>query len=180
MVNLLKQDYDWIRWPGSRDILVHIRRVAVEFELQRVIDNQSDIRYSSVIARNAADNCNHLEIRSNDSVLTVSQVPRPTMVPRHAIFRDNYGVGNQTLLGLYDEPTVPGDRVYTLLTHGYYSDQPAFVCLGIPSPAMDGWICRVNLMLEPHQINLPETEKITDGELVALKSHLQKSVKLEE
>jgi hypothetical protein len=174
MVNLLVQDTSWINWHVGRDLIGYLKRVAVDYEIKRLIDEKRlPDCYGYRIAPNVADNCYHLEVFGPNSILTISQVRRPTSVPRHALFRANHGVGNQTTLGLFeDDYDITDKPFYFILTHGFGGEEPEFIVLGMPNPEVTQWIKVVNLFKEIHVVDTNEIERIEASDLVALKQHL--------
>lgn len=182
MVKDLKDDKEWIAWIGSEDLLVHLRIYAVEFMISRLVDKgelPDSFRYR--IARNVADNCNHLELLSRRSILTISHVHRPKQVPRYADFRLNLGISNQLLLApeFADLVRHPGDKFFALLTHGKGEDAPGFVNIGIPNGHVRSWADRINLMKEPQYVdNISRQEEIPDPtELMDFKLKIEGDLK---
>jgi hypothetical protein len=168
--------WDMLKWPVGRDIVGYLRRVAVEFEVKKLIDgNLLKLEYR--IAKNAADNCHHLELLSKHSVMTFSQVTTPTAFPRPAIFRNNYSISNQLCWDFNDWSTVKNGPFYVILTHGYGGRVPDFVTLGVPEAHIRGWIVRINLLKEPYQLLESDVEVIKEDTLIELKEFVEKVVR---
>jgi hypothetical protein len=181
LVERLYERGDWLDWPVGRDVRGALRRVAVESVILRMI-NSSELKLRYRIASNSVDNCRHIEVLTERSRLTTSQVTTRRAMPRNALYRQNHGLSNQMLLslpGFLDEEPAIGedDRYYVLLTHGYAMKTPEFVCLGVPHPDMSSWISHVNLLASPSVADLPVVEEIDEEQLVQLKTTLTEMVK---
>lgn len=180
MVNILSEDEEWISWVGAKDLLVHLRIFAVQFKITELIDDgELPSRFHYKIARNVADNCSHVEIVSDRSVMTISHVSGEKQIPRRAEFRANKGISNQMVLdlGLEEFTRRTTDRFYVLLTHGG-SDNPEFVNIGIPDAFVQTWVHRINLLKEPHLLPVTDSEKIQDPrELMNFKSKVEGALK---
>lgn len=133
--------------PIVKNVLPNLKNVIVEYELKRVIDkgliDGVSCRYS--------DNIKHthpfIEILADGWHMTVSQVSKYNVIPRNAKFRNNRANANQ--LSLFKEENENNQQLYALLTHGYHSVSPNFICLGIPDYKMRSWEDQINLIKEP-------------------------------
>lgn len=165
-----------LQWPVGKDLDGYLRRIAVEWEIKRLCDaGQIPIDYR--IAKNVGNNCHHVELYTNQSVITISQVPSLRAIPQRSIFRENLSMSNQLRLNLTFPDGNPvyrskGSTIYLLLTHGYSGERPDFVTLGIPEPEMNGWITQINILKEP-QHALLQPEVVDEEILVRFKQHLK-------
>lgn len=181
MVKLAAEDKEWISWIGSKDLMVHLRIYAVQYQISKLVDNgvfPNKFRYK--IARNAADNCNHLEIYTDRSVMTISHVKYEKKIPPRAEFRLNKGISNQIALDLGFEEFYRSatDPFYVLLTHGGDEDGLKFVNLGIPDAYVQKWAWRINLFNEPYSLPQIDSEKIQDTkELMNFKTKIEGAIK---
>lgn len=182
-VNDLKNTLEIFQFPSAINIIPYFKNIAVEFMLQNDINNGLlPFRYR--FKENAGQNHKHIEILTTNFILTISQVSDRFVIPRKAIFRNNLCLKNRKYL-----PLDFGDNViqlpnqsgnfYALITHGYQSDMPQFINLGVPDPTNNRWINRINILEEAY--DLLEAEKTrTDEEEVKiklkLKQHLQEVV----
>lgn len=169
------QGNEFLNWLVGKDLLPYLRRVAVEYLIKRLLDNkrlpfQYEIRYNSI------RNCRHLEMLTNRSVITISQVPTQISLPRNAEFRNNYRLMNQTTLDFGPKYSLnfTDGPFYILLTHGYARKEPDFICLGVPKPPEEkGWIERINLLKEPHQVQITPSEVITRENMLGFVNHIK-------
>ena len=181
MVKTVAEDKEWISWIGSKDLLVHMRIYAVQFQISKLVDNgalSDKFRYK--IARNVADNCNHLEISSDRSVMTISHVMYEKKVPPRAEFRLNKGISNQIALdlGFEEFSRRATDPFYVLLTHGGDEESLKFVNIGIPDAYVQKWAYRKNLFNEPYTLPQIDSEKIQDTkELMNFKTKIEGAIK---
>ncbi|WP_417790724.1 hypothetical protein [Terasakiella pusilla] len=120
----------------------------------------------------------YLEVRMSHSLLTVSQVDKPTKQPRNVCFRENKRVNSQWLLPfreLEDEDQIDG-LPHVLLLHGH--QELSFAHLGIPHPRHSlGYIYRTdNLMKLPHEVpsDLPPVEETDIEATMTLKEDIER------
>ena len=174
MADALLGDVQWLDWPIGKDLKGQLRRVAVDFELKKLVESGGlSSRISYRISPNVAENCHHLVLIGTNSILTSSFVHSANKLPRPAEFRSNYGISNQYYWDFDDEySTISMDQVpYFLLTHGPIGVEPQFIMLGMPTSDLKAWIdgSRVNLLKEPYVIDTKAIEHIEEEELTALK-----------
>jgi len=168
MVNKYSYEFDWLNWPVGIDILGVLRRVAVEYELKKLIDRQKlPLKY--IIAPNAIDNCRHLVLIAKRCRLTISQIRSPRSIPRKAIYRTNYSLqGRQLQLDFPDEfmdiNKKEEEQFYMILTHSYSGPAPEFVSISVPGPYVKEWLEQIDLLSEPHPVYLVEEDTLTEEE----------------
>lgn len=111
-----------------------------------------------------------LQIRLPTSTLSISQLPLPTDVPRHARFRQNRILSNAPFLdldGFEDESKISG-LPHLILSHGYQDLSFAYIGVLHPEAERFGWIYRTPNLL--NQIHVVETdvpaEEAVDAEAV--------------
>lgn len=179
LINELVQQNDFLNWKVGSDILPYLRNAAVEFEFKRLIDKKLlNLKYR--IAMNTRRNCHHIEVITNQCIMTISQVPSKTSIPRKAIFRSNLSFSNQLSLlsipGFY--PEKEEDKYYVILTHGCEDSQnsktPEFVTLGLPYPNVLRWAETIDLIAEPHIVDTAEEVIDTEGLVLEFKEHIEK------
>ena len=150
----------------------YLRNVAVEFELKDLAHSKK-IPFKCVETKNAAKNCHHLELHSNHFILTISQVPLISDLPREAVFRNNHSLSN--CFSLFPECSTPAisEKHYIVLTHGYHGIQPDFVAIGVPEPYITAWAAQV-VLLHKQDIAMeqPSEEKVPEKTTSRLKQHL--------
>ena len=175
MVRELYIEKDWLDWRVGHDILRELRRVAVEFEIKKLVDSgRLPLTYN--ITPNAISNCRHLELFTNRCIITISQVVSQHSVPRDAIFRSNHSLSNQLEFDFYGEGSniIKDTPYYILITHGYKRDIPDFITIGVPEPRIKGWMAYIDLLKEPNQVDLSNVELINDDEVkLEFKEHIQ-------
>lgn len=184
LVEALRNDVALLKWEVGYDLLGYLRRVAVEFEIKRLIDNGNVPQtYRYRIGWNAAQNCRHIEVFNERCVVTVSQVQQPGAIPRLAVFRTNLGIGNYQLAFDFENGRVNDGRYaeakkipYFLLTHGYGKAVPDFAFLGIPAPDVRSWIFKLDLLSESRHIRLVPEERVESNDIVSLKQYVQETL----
>ncbi len=121
-----------------------LKNWAIEYELDRRA-REGLIPFESSFVPNSRKNHNHLELRKGNFVLTVSQTPNALSVPRECVFRNDYCYDGQLAIEGFGQEASEGKCVYGILTHGYGTALPSFVCCGIPTPDMQAWAQQIDL-----------------------------------
>lgn len=124
----------------------NLRNWAVEYELHRR-SKEGILPFESKFVFNSRHNHQHLELKYDGFILTVSQTHFLTDLPRECIFRNEHCLDGQMAISGFD-PDVDDDEknIYAILTHGHASSTPNFLLCGIPSPDMKSWAQCVNLL----------------------------------
>jgi hypothetical protein len=124
----------------------------------------------------------YLQITLPTSTLSISQLPSPTDVPRHAFFRQNRILSNAPFLnldGFEDEMRISG-LPHLLLTHGYQTFTFAHIGVLHPEANRFGWIYRTpNLLKEPHVVEteMPPEEAADAEAVVTLRDDITRWVR---
>lgn len=174
LVNQLYQQHELLNWEVGHNLLRYLRGLAVEFEIKRLIDG-GKLPLAYRVAPNARKNYSHLELLTNQCVITISQVISEYGIPRFAVFRNNHSL-NQLAFDFDNTSSYTKEApYYMLLTHGYKSDMPDFIGLGVPQPLMAGWLAYTNLMNELHLVELPQEDNMITEEIqLSFKEHVSR------
>lgn len=134
----------------------HVISWAVDFQIERLLkDGKLPFDYKWVPFDQPTGK--YLQIYLPASTLSISQLPLPAAVPRHASFRHNRVLNNAPLLDFPEfqkEQRVTG-LPHLILAHGY--QQLSFAHIGVCDPESAGWIYRTpNLLKMPHAIESAE------------------------
>ena len=151
----------------------YLINAAVEYEVYSNIlaDN---LAYDYRFVYNSVRSHKHLEVKTENSILTISQVHRKNQVPRNALFRKNLKLHNYKYLSLFEDITpINSEEYYVLLTHGHQGDSPQFINLGVPSPINNSWLAKYDIMSE-FISKIEESTEEHEEKLVELKEHLKK------
>lgn len=146
---------------------------AVEATLIRAIEkgHLKEFKYKEEL--NKKKNCNHLKLTHEKAIITISQVETPTAFPRYADFRTEHRYNAQ---GILFEDMIPvSDSIpYVLITHGYKSETPKFIKIGIPEPLpVEKWAAQIHLPITAINSILP-SEDVPDAIILELKENIQK------
>jgi len=101
----------------------------------------------------------YLQIRLPTSTMSISQLPNPTNVPRHAFFRHNRALNNAPFLNFpeFDNELQITGLPHLILAHGYQNLSFAYV--GLPHWSNAEWIYRTpNLLKTPHLVVSDESK----------------------
>lgn len=168
---------DFLAWDLRPQILPHLKNWAVEFELKRRAE-QGKIPFQCEVVQNKRKNHRHIELINKNLIITVSQVSRPTELPRESIFRNQYSIDGQTVLEpFYSADSLPEETpIYAILTHGWQTQAPAFISCGIPAPDMACWTQYLDIFEMVRNLSLVDASPITqDIKLEFRESALQRA-----
>jgi hypothetical protein len=101
----------------------------------------------------------YLQIRLPTATMSISQLPYPTNVPRHAFFRHNRALNNSPFLNLpeFDDERQITGLPHLILAHGHQNLSFAYV--GLPHWSNSEWTYRTpNLLNAPHLIVSDESK----------------------
>lgn len=155
--------FDFLGWEKFREqIIPHLKNWAIEYELQRRA-KEGIIPFECSVVSNSKRNHNHIELRKDGFVLTVSQTHGINSMPRECVFRNEHCMDGQIALsGFESGDSEFSNEVYAILTHGGGGPSPTFVLCGIPNPNMSSWAQHVNLIDIVHGITLVDPSPIND------------------
>lgn len=175
VVEQLMTDNEILNWSIGNNMRGYLINTAVEYEFKRMIES-GRLPLSYRIGSNLRKNHQHIEVCSNHSILTISQMKNSNKPPRKAYFRANLGYSNQLMMQfLEDDIKVIDSPLYIVLTHGSKHGNLEFVNLGMPQPHLNTWISCIELMQEPQLIENTELSRIdTEELLVELKEYIRK------
>lgn len=152
---------DFLNWEIGEMHLGYLRPIAIQYLFKNAIE-QGKLPFTCTIESNSRKTAKYLQLHTKSAIITISQVQTPNQIARHAYFRQKMQQANQLrfdYFGDYNDSLVKGQPHYLLLTHGYGSDLPSFINLGLPNGK--GWIERINLLMEPRLIE-QDTEKANE------------------
>lgn len=143
----LTHDVDIFNWKLGHNHVGYLKRIAVEYMLKKAID-EGKLPFMYKINSNKNKSSWHLEIETDNAIITTSQVQSKRAIARPAYFRDKLQEANQ-LSFTFGSNTVDikNEPYHLLLTHGYNSKTPSFINLGFPNQY--GWVDYINLLTEP-------------------------------
>lgn len=151
--------------PGGKFQRGDLIAVASEFEIERLITS-GQLPFERSWEPYARPTGLHLVVWTARGRLTVSQVEDAEIKPRHAYFRDNYAISNQSYLFdcMNEEAQAKNGRKHLLLLHGY--KDLTFAHLAVPHAKKNHHIVTTpNLIQLPHEIidDLPQAEGPTES-----------------
>lgn len=144
LCELLKLDYF-----RNKNVKPELKNLAVEFMIIKAC-KQGALPFTTKYVENYKKTGNNLELFSSDNraILTVNQVSDTNRSSRNAKFRINLRHKYNNQLSLFDTNSSIADtnmlELYFELTHGYQSEKPQFVVLGIPD-SKGKWITKENI-----------------------------------
>jgi hypothetical protein len=177
LVNDSIKNSPFLNWEIGLRHSGYLRPIAIQFLIKRAVD-QGQVNIRTRIGTNSKKTSKHLELVTDNAVITISQVMSSKKIARPAFFRKYYQNADQLLFNFENKDEKVSDQpIHLLLTHGYGGLTPRFINLGIPNKN-GSWIDRINLMNEPHVITTPESDRIkeeviTEEKLVSFKKFVQ-------
>ena len=179
MTEELYKSESWLAWRVGEDFHKYFRRIAVEYQINKFIENGLLKNLSCSISDNTIGNYRHIEIFGNNSTYTVSQTDNSKALPRMSVFRKKLALqSSQLSFDFSGNGEIEFPNYYGLITYGSKSLEPQFVNIGFPDVNLRGWIFQNELLEGPHQIHIPEKEIITveKDTLVSFKSEREKVI----
>ncbi|MHB8280004.1 MAG: hypothetical protein ACYDIA_20490 [Candidatus Humimicrobiaceae bacterium] len=169
--NQFVESEEMFNWEEQKNIKPHIRRMAVEFQLKKMIET-GNLNIAYGIKENSANNFTYMELYTENSISTICQVKGANQYPRDSLFRNNLSLSNQLRFNFLEpEFNNETNKKYLILTHG--GDlTPEFINIGIPSSENNRFIYKINLLEEIYAIDNGMIYK--EENIVELRDHLQK------
>ncbi len=176
-IDQLITENEVLNWSVADNLVGNLINTAVEFEFKRMID-KGDLKLEYNVSFNKRKNHKHIELISQNTISTISQVKNKYSVPRKAIFRNNLSCSNQLMFDIYDNSlNFKESPKYILLTHGGKNGNVDFLNLGMPQPYNKGWIYCFDLFSEFEQISNEQYEaQNNEEEIVELKDNIRLEV----
>lgn len=160
-----------LNWDGGKEIIPYIRKALIEYEVKELCENKF-LPFDFRMAPNKIDNCRHLEVRTENFILTFSHVHKINYLPRTAIFRKDLSIFNDQI-SLFDNEREFNGPYHLILTHGIEGEKPEFICLGMPESQNRAW--KVNLNLSNRILNV----MANDSDVVNIEDDIGLEVKKE-
>ena len=171
--DLFIKNSNFLNIPSAKCFWQNIINISIDYNITKACDdNLIDFTYK--YEKNKKKNCEHLELRSNNILLTHSSINNNIIFPRKSTFRKYYSYTNQTCL-LGNEPAK--EPCYGILVHKRCETQnrKAEISLGIPDADYRSWAHLINItnLFNQRDILLPvEVEKEYNDFEIAIKSKI--------
>lgn len=166
---------EFLGGPLRKQIIPHLKNWAVDYELHRRA-KEGIIPFECSFVFNSRKNHEHIELRKDGFVLTVSQTHTFQSMPRESIFRNDYCIDGQIALAEF-EPEDSSKEVYAILTHGWNSASPNFLFCGIPNHNMTCWAQHANLYDIAGGLNIVDESPVTEEIKLDYKEKVKKLAK---
>jgi hypothetical protein len=160
----------------------HVIGWAVDHEFARLVDSGKlpSIKYRWVSYVRPTGR--YLLLQLPASTMSISQLPEPAALPRHAYFRQNHVLNNAPFLNLpgFEEETRISGLPHLILAHGYQALSFAHIGVPHPEPRRHGWIYRTpNLLTMPHIVESeePKVEAADAEAVVTLRDELNRWIR---
>jgi hypothetical protein len=117
---------------GKKRLLPEIKNIAVEFFVMQAVKNR-DLPFEFRINYNSNRSHPYLELFNDRSLIHFNQVKRKNNCGRKAFCRDRLIQPISSYINFEKNSVEYDDQLYFQLNHGYQSETPSFLTLGIPS-----------------------------------------------
>lgn len=143
----------------------YLRPLAVNYLFKKEVET-GGLNFSINMETNRNKSHKFLLYGKGPIKMTISQVELSKNIARPAFFRKKLKEVNQVSFNHFGSYSIINEdnEYYLLLTYSRGGLKPTFVNLGFPGE--DGWMCKINLMLEPRQIN-NEHEAVDKEEVIS-------------
>jgi hypothetical protein len=109
--------------------------LAAEYEFSKLVKGGSLPGFDMAYEDYAVATGKHLVMRTTGARITINQVVTIDTAPRHAVFRENFGIANSAFLfpEMNAEAKREGERKHLLILHGYHRLNQAAIALPHPT-----------------------------------------------
>jgi hypothetical protein len=169
----MESGHPMLKCESGKELKPHIRRVEVDFLFQTLIENEN-LGLTCRFRKNVANNCSHIEIYSENTILTINYIQYKRGMARNAKFRKFLADGTQLEFFYETDENIRNDhKEYAQLIYG--GDKSLdFIILGIPDLINKTWNYKISLLDDPFIIkeNPPEEAAIK----LKLKEYLKENI----
>ncbi|PLR83891.1 hypothetical protein CVD25_22720 [Bacillus canaveralius] len=146
----ITQNTGLFNWERGKTLIPNIKNIAVEFFLVQEIKN-GNLPLKWRVGYTSNKSASLIELYTDELLLHVNQVNSKNNIGRPAFCRDQYIKHFQSYID-FDEHGLSFDEIrdkpqYFQLNHGYQSQEPLFISLGIPGEN-EKWIGEIQLLEE--------------------------------
>ncbi|MED3310336.1 hypothetical protein P4436_05865 [Bacillus thuringiensis] len=139
-------------WKRGNSLVPNMKNIVVEFFIREEI-KKGNLPFNWRVSYNRNKSASLIEVYNDDIVLHINQVARKSAIARPAYCRDQYvksvqcywDWGNE--LDAEEPRIIEKNKLYFQLNHGYQSQSPLFVSLGIPGRNKK-WVEAIQLLDE--------------------------------
>lgn len=184
IVNLVEQAYllvkeslkdvSFLNWALGKSHKGYLEHIAVQYMLHEA-SKKGKLNFKSEISPNVNNSSLHIELRTNNVIITVNRAESKSKTARRAKFRSVLQKENQLYWDLYNENIdVKEEPGYLELTHRYSNGKVEFVNLGIPD-GQGKWYSCIDLTKELYVVEKPyeDNNTVDNQQLVKFKEFVQ-------
>lgn len=117
---------------SRKRLLPEIKNVAVEYFVKEAVKNK-ELPFKYRIGYNSNRSHPFIELFNDSVLIHFNQVKRKNQGARKAFCRDRYLRPIESYIDFEDGKIKFDDQLYFQVNHGYQTEQPLFVTLGIPN-----------------------------------------------
>lgn len=139
-------DYPLLDRQNASPLISYIKGQAVSYVLASMAED-GKLPFTPAWQSNKNKSHRHLELcdENNNAKITISQVNKPTSLPRGSRYRQSLSVDNGQMRMPGFEVSSDNISCHAIILHGYQSVEPNFVAIGIPSSDNKCWLERRTL-----------------------------------
>lgn len=132
-VDTLRKDESWLNKLRGKEILPKLKTYGVEYMIVQYIENGLlSLDYSIEYTARKNNTFTLFKDEESKTNLIVNQAVSPVRPSRYAKYRANRYNNFETYFDFDKNKFIEQKPVYIELNHGYQTDKPSFVVLGIP------------------------------------------------
>lgn len=139
-----------LNWERGKSLTPNIKNIAVEFFLVQEI-KKGNLPLNWRVSYTSNKSASLIELYTGELLLHVNQVGNHNKIARAAFCRDQYIQPFQSYIDFDGENlltnTIQNQPKYFQLNHGYQSQEPLFISLGIPGMNKK-WVEKIQLLEE--------------------------------
>ncbi len=173
LVDRSLEDISFLRWVLGKRHIGYLDNIAVQFTLYEAVQ-KGLLNFEAQINSNVNKSSLHVELKTNNTILTINRADNKYSTARKAIFRTILQKENQLFWDI-DKDELLEEPGYLQLTHNRSDDskEVGFVNIGIPN-GKGKWYSFVDLTKELHLIDgSKDSNNITREQLVKFKNFAQ-------
>lgn len=174
LVDEALRDVSFLNWFLGKEHEGYLDNIAVQFMLHEAA-KLGELDLISEIHPNVKNSSYHVELKTDNVVITVNRSKDKHSTARKAIYRSILQKENQCyfVLDEVDFGNIKEEPGYLELTHNHLDRKLDFVVLGVPD-GRGKWYSSINLLTEPHLVTKsPEENIIEEQQLVKFKQLAQ-------
>jgi hypothetical protein len=175
LVDAAIEEVSFLQWDIGKKHIGYLDNIAVQFSLYEAAKQGKLNEISAKILPNAIKSAYHVELNTDNVIITINRAKNKEATSRKAIYRSILQRDNQFYWS-FDKQNIFEEPGYLELTHNHKNRIVDFVNLGIPN-GIGKWFSCIDLTKELHLVGTSDKDKenndISREQLVKFKKFAQ-------